>query len=611
MNIDQLVSQIRYHEEKYRLGHPEISDIEFDALKDQLHEIDPTNKVFSLVGFPVSDDRKEKLRYTMASMDKLKSFEEYKKWCELKGIDPEELLILTPKLDGLSFLLNEEYGNGWTRGDGIEGQRSDQHFGKMKAKPFGSKCFTIGELIMPNSVFESKFSDEYENPRNMVGGLINSKDIDKIEHYLKEIYFIRYGLIVDGKLIDKDRQLTLLNTKQQKPIEFLTIKAKDLTHEILLDCYTKWGVEFEIDGIIIEVNSAKRQQELGRETTSNNPAYARAYKANFEDVGDSVVNNIRYQISKTGKVKPVLNIEPVRLNGVTVSNATAYNAKYLRVNNIGIGTKIKIKRSGAVIPKVVQVIEPTGFVIPTEFGNLVWDETETELLVVNETDAQKIQQLIAFFAIMKCDEVGPGICKIFFDNGYTDAKQVAKMSKDDILKLPGFAESKTEKVYQSIQSVLANASLSTVQHATGLFTPLGSKKLLLLEHFTTKPSVDDVTAIKGFSEKTANVYVENYDTFFDYIKDFPITFGESKKEMVQNYDGPFNSYKFVFTGVRDANANQRIIELGGIVQDSINSQTTHLIMKEKGSGSSKEQKALKMGIVIWDINELNNKLNEL
>ena len=176
------------------------------------------------------------------------------------------------------------------------------------------------------------------------------------------------------------------------------------------------------------------------------------------------------------------------------------------------------------------------------------------------------------------------------------------MSKSDFLSLDRFGEKKAEKTYDEIHSKMKNVQLSKLQHSTGIFNQLGSKKLLLLEHFETKPTVAEVMKIDGFSDKLANNYVNSYDEFFEFVKNLPITWERTKK--VEATSNELEGKSFVFTGYRDKNAELEIVKRNGIVSSSVSKKTTFLVMAEKGTGSSKEQKAIDLGVIILDKNDL-------
>lgn len=598
----------------YRTGESIISDSEYDLLIDLLIETNPNSPILSQVGIEIDDSRKSKLPIEMASMNKEKSIEGIKNWCRLKDISISEQAILTPKLDGLSFCVNEDTNEAWTRGDGEYGQKSDEHYKYIKNHLEGINDFkyTYGEVIMPKNIFNEKYSVEFANPRNLVAGKINSKDITEV---LKDIVYIKYGGILKNtsNVTTKKEILDLLNEGQSVKIPYELIKISELTEEKLLELFKNWSKDYEIDGLIIEINSLNLQEKLGRETSTNNPVWARAFKSpQFEQKAESEVIGITWNISKQGLLKPTLNITPVRLDGVTISNITGNNARYIMENGLGKGAIIVVKRSGMVIPVVESVIKKVEWEMPTiDNTNLEWNENGVELITTTETDEQKIKQLISFFKVLEAKNVSEGVITQLWNAGFNSVKKILLGKKEDFQKLDGFGTRKAEIVYNSLQNCIKDVPLSKLQHASGLFWGLGSKKLALLEHFENKPTLEQILEIDGFATKSALSYLDGYDKFNEFIKDLPITIKKNKLAKIDVESSSLDGQTFVFTGVRLPDYEKIIENYGGKVGSSVSKNTTYLVVKEKGSGSSKETKAIGLGVKIFTVEELKDFLKSL
>jgi DNA ligase (NAD+) len=623
--IDRIVAKLEEANVAYRTGNSIMSDKDYDEMVDLLFSYDPDNEFFSKVGLEVIDEtRKSKLPIDMASMNKIKTIEEIHSWLRLKGINPNTELVATPKFDGLSLCQDEINTGTWTRGDGIYGQKSDEHYKLIQnhlyedinenGDPFGPIAFayTYGEVIMPKQTFLEKYSldagtGEFANPRNLVAGLLNSPDA---RESLKDCQYIKYGAIPNKGITftTKSEILDVLNANQRVSVNYHTCKASELTEELLISLFHNWSVDYEIDGIILEVNNLDLQESLGRETSSNNPCYARAFKHDsFEQRAETTILSIEANISKQGLVKPVAIIEPIKLDGVTVSRCTLNNYKFVKDNGLGVGARVVIKRSGMVIPKIVEVLESVEFVMPTIDGvELGWNEAGIEVITLTETDEQKLKQIVAFFEILEADNVGEGVITQLWDAGFQTIEAVLNATKKDLESIDRFGKRKAAIVFDSIRKATTNVELSKLQHATGFFKGLGSLRLVKLEHFTEKPTVEQVMEIEGFAETSAVSYVNSYDMFFNFIKDLPITI----KEKVEKGDS-LEGKTFVFTGVRLPDMEKVIVENGGKVGSAVSRNTTHLVMKVKNSGSSKEKKAIDFGIEILTIEELNNLLEHL
>jgi NAD-dependent DNA ligase len=619
--INDLKERIVKANEAYRLGSPIISDKDYDQLVEELELLSPNDELLTKVGHVVADEtRKAKLPIEMASMNKIKSMDDINDWCRLKGISKNEVVIITPKFDGLSLCVNEFSDDAFTRGDGQFGQKSNEHYklinnhlydidGEMDVFAPIDCEFTYGEVMMSKKTFTDKYSADFANPRNLVAGLLNSKEATQS---LKDCNYIKYGAIFRPDLVDKistkQEVLDYLNQYQKVKVQYHVCKISELTEDLLIDLFHKFSVDYEIDGLIIEINNLSLQYTLGRETSSNNPCYARAFKhPSFEQSAETEIIGISWNISKQGYLKPTLHVSPVKLDGVTVSNVTGNNARFVKDMGLGVGAKVIVKRSGMVIPIIADVIETVDFVQPTIEGvELGWNENGIELITLTETDDQKLKKNISFFEILEADNVSEGVITQLWDAGYKTISDILNLTTSDLEKIDRFGKRKAKIVHDSIQKSVTNVSLSKLQHATGIFKGLGSKKLLLLEDFVTKPTVDQVMSIEGFAEISAKSYVDSYDEFFNFVKDLPITISE-KVEVVKT-GNDLDEKQFVFTGVRRKDLEEVIVSRGGVIGGSVSKNTTHLVMKAKGSGSSKETKAISLGVTIFTVEELEDLL---
>lgn len=605
--IDELKNAIIEANESYRSGNSIISDAEYDQLIEDLKLINPNDELLSIIGHEVkNDDRKSKLPIKMASMNKIKKMDDINDWTRLKSISPSTIVVITPKYDGLSLCVDESNNSAFTRGDGVHGQKSDEHYKLINNKLISSEKvrFTYGEVIMSRSKFKDKYSNDFANPRNLVAGLLNSKEANDS---LVDCDYIKYGVEEKSNFQTKSQILDYLNENQDVKVPYVTSRISDLTEDFLVNLFKEYSIDYEIDGLIIEVNDLNQQLVLGRETSSNNPVWARAFKhESFEQSAETEIVGISWNISKQGYLKPTLHINPVSLDGVTVSNVTGNNARFVKDMGIGVGAKVLVKRSGMVIPIISEVIEKVDFKMP-EVDNIDWNEKGVELITLTETDEQKLKKNIAFFEILEADNVSEGVITQLWEAGYTTIKDILSLTKEDLEKIDRFGKRKATIVYNSIKKSVKDVELSKLQHATGMFKGLGSKKLALLEQFKTKPTVDDIMSIEGFAEISANSYVSSYDKFFDFIKDLPITIIEKKEVVLESND--LEGKNFVFTGVRRKDLNELIESRGGKVGSSVSKKTTHLIVKSLGSGSSKENKAIEIGAEIMTVEQLEDLLN--
>lgn len=619
--IQELTEKIILANHLYRIGQSMMTDSQYDTLIDELKSLDPDNELLGIVGHQIEDDsRKRKLPIPMASMNKVKTLDEINAWARLKGINPEQTVVITPKYDGLSLCVNELTGEAWTRGNGEFGQKSDEHYksigNHLENLPHpwpkaGGFKYTFGEVIMPKKVFIDNYSLQFANPRNLVSGLINSKEVT---NPLSDTLYIRYGGVLESQFenvfTSKSQLLKALNDGQVTKVPFEIHSIKDLTHDKLVDLFKLWSNDFEIDGLIIEVDDLSLQEILGRETSTENPSFARAYKSTqFEQVGQTEIIDIDWQISKNGLLKPVARLKPIRLDGVTISNVTCNNARFVKDMGLGSGAVVKIVRSGLVIPKIIDVVHQVDFIEPTIDGvDIVWNESNIELITMIETEDQKLKKLVAFFEILEADNFGEGIITLLYNNGYKTIEDILMMNNLDLELIDGIGKRKASIIIDSIKKSTTNVDLSKLMHSTSIFRGLGSKKLKLVEHFKSKPSIEDILSIEGFAEASAKVFIDGFDEFYLFCKRLPnLTF---KTETGKSSNILFGK-SFCFTGVRLPQIEKVIIDNGGKISSSVSKSLTYLVCKDINSGSSKLTKATTLGVVLLDIEKLEELLQSI
>jgi NAD-dependent DNA ligase len=605
--IEQLKEQIIKANVAYRVGKPIMSDAKYDQLIEELQLLSPDDELLSKIGHDFADEsRKERLPIPMFSMNKIKSMDDINDWCRLKSIPKSSFVIITPKYDGLSLCVNEVDNSAWTRGNGTFGQKSDSHYNLINNKlelDNNSFSYTYGEVMMSKKKFMDKYANDFANPRNLVAGLINSKEATES---LKDCDYIKYGAIQSRNTFQTKKQIIdELNSGQVVKVPYHICRISELSEELLINLFHEYSQDYEIDGLIIEINDLNQQTVLGRETSSNNPVSARAFKhESFEQKVETEVIDIEWNISKNSLLKPVAIVRPVNIDGVVVSRCTLNNTRFIKDMGIGVGSIVVIKRSGLVIPKIVEVIKKVEFNEPVIEGlDIGWNDAGIELIVLNETPEQFIKRNISFFEILEADNIGEGVIKNLYNFGFKTIADILNLTKEDLEKLDGFGKRKAQIVWNSIKKATSNVSLSKLQHATGIFKNMGSKKLALLEHFDTKPTIEEVLKIDGIGEVLAKEYVNNYDKFFDFISDLPVSIQE--KIELEPVGSDLEGMVVVYTGIRDKISEELIVSKGGKIGSSVSKNTTHLVCKDPYSGSSKLEKAKSLGVKILSLEDLN------
>jgi DNA ligase (NAD+) len=611
--LQQLRGLITEANKAYRSGSPILSDAEYDVLVEKLETLNPSDALLQAVGANVVTGRKCALFAPMASMNKVKTVDELNAWLLSKGMPYNAELIVMPKYDGVSGLVNERSKEAYTRGDGRVGQDIADHYGVCcgyidKALPLK----VVGEFIISKAAFTTRYATTFKNGRNMVSGLVNKEDASEPMYYTD---YIRYGL-AQGEACaygTKAELLDYLNTLQPVAVPYMIFKADELNEVELFDLFEEWAQEYELDGLIVEVNSMAVQYRLGTETNGN-PAYARAYKGSFEQLATTTVEQVNWDISKQGYYKPVIQISPVNLDGVLVTNITGNNARYIQTLGIGKGAVVTVKRSGMVIPQIVAVDKPTTREdLPTECyhcgHDLEWNDNEVELLCTySECDGVAFKKALSFFIHMGVENMKEGVLRQLWDNGLDSLSSILSATVVDLEDIDGFGRSKATKIHKSIHEKMVSVSMAQLMHASGCFHGLGSTKLAAVCELTADATREDIVKVDGFSDKSADIYLKGLAEFWPFYDSLPVQIGIAGGDAVNVVSDDFTGMRFCFTGFRNHDWEKEIKSRGGVYSDSLTKQTTHLVMKVKGSGSGKEAKALKYGAIILDWDEFKRMI---
>ncbi len=612
-----------------------LSDHDYDKLLSELKEISPNDELFedgiieNVEDFSDSTSgRMEKLDKPMYSLEKKKSISEVQKWSKNKDVPVSTIVILTAKYDGVSVLRNELTQNAHSRGDGIEGQNITEQLNMFtNSKKSSTEFYTIGELIIPRQTFDDnefvrRNGESYKNPRNMVAGLVN---LDEVSSYWEFVDHVRYGIADEDFDYDKLEHIALIEKETGFKVPFKKVRISELTKEMLDELFYEWGEKYEIDGLVIDINNKKLRKQLGRER-NNNPSYAIAYKSDWSTPTSTPYKKIVWEVSKEGTVPPVVNVEPFDVEGVTISRATGYNAKFIVDNKIGPGSIVEIIRSGAVIPKIVGVSKPTSPELPTHCPScselLTWNESGVHLICTNkDCEGQNIKKLAFFFSSLDISDFGESIVTKFFKNGYDTVGKVLDMTESDISVMEGMGTSSATKIISQFDKV-RNAKFEKLGHASCCFKNLGSRKLKMivdglggmdsLDNFKSRiwkgdtNLVEELVMIKGVAETTAISFIEGIDQF----ETFCVEMGIEVKKPEEKAKGAvsFKGRVFVLSGVRDKELQEFIIDNGGDVKSSVSKNTTDMLVKDPNSMSSKVVKARDLGCKIHNIEDFKNTL---
>lgn len=587
-----------------------MDDIQYDILMKVILEKDPD--YIPPVGTKIrEEENRVKLPYWLGSIDKIKP-EDVK---ELNKLSKTDNYIIEDKLDGVSCLLiiKDKEIFLYTRGNGKIGADISYLSKYFKTIPKNIKVNIAirGELLMKKSIFEEKYSSICANARNMVSGRLGGKTI---REGIEDIEFIAYE-IIDTKLSPSQQlyELSEIGFQTVNHIVNEGISIEKLT-ELLLTFKAK--SEYEIDGIIFQNNYPYKRN------TSGNPKYAFAFKMTFEDnIKEAIVEDVEWNISKWGIIKPRIRIKPISLNGVTITYATGFNGRYILDNQIGKGAIVKITRSGDVIPFIIETITPSKNVKLPEDISFLWNENKIDIYTEEDTDIMKIKLITSFFSKLNIKFVSEATITKMYKYGLDSIIKIVEASQEDFSCIEGFGKRLAERSYDNIHNGLQEVFLADVLGASGVFKyGMGIKKitaliknipdiLVIYKSMTRKKLIDRILEVDGFSEKSVEKIVDNLEEADNFIKKLSRYATFKNMEIITNIE--LKDKKYVMSGFRDKEMEEKIKKLGGDTMSSVSKETEGLIVVDKNKHSAKIEKAKLLNIPIFSIEEFNDFLSSL
>ncbi len=650
--ILQLRKELHEHNYKYYvLNQPEISDQEFDFMMKELQELearhedmfDP-NSPTQRVGSDINQEFTQVThKYPMLSLANTYSQEEVADFYNSvkKGLNGEDFEICCElKYDGLSISLTYEDGKlvrGVTRGDGVHGDDVTANVKTIRSIPLvlkdgdWPKEFEIrGEILMPWNVFE-RLNQEREaaeeplfaNPRNAASGTLKSQNSALVASRNLDAYL--YYLL--GDELPGDGHYENLEKAREWGFKISEGMRKVKTLQEIYDFIDYWDAERKnlpvaTDGIVLKVNSLRQQRALGY--TAKNPRWAIAYKFKAERACTRL-NEVTFQVGRTGAVTPVANMEPVQLAGTTVRRATLNNEDFIRSLDLHIGDYVYVEKGGEIIPKIVGVdieqrpiiAQPVTFVThcPECGAKLVRYEGEAAYYCPNDAGCPpqikgRIEHFISRKA-MNIDSIGPETVDDFYRHGLV--RNVADLYDIEVQQIngDGSRQKSAEKIVNGIEAS-KQVPFERVVFALGIRFVGETTARLLARHFKTidalaAASLQDLLEVEGVGEviaKSVMTYFRNPVTMqiVERLRGYGLQMALSEEQMSSATD-KLAGKSIVISGVfahhsRDE-YKQMIEQNGGKNVGSISGKTSFILAGEN-MGPAKLQKAEKLGIQIVD-----------
>lgn len=606
----ELVALLQIANALYRGGEPIINDADYDfvylaALKKRhpdhplLQEVEPE---------PTFAGKTVDLPTIMLSTDKAYSREEVERWAgriekaalELGKNFAELIFKVTPKLDGYAA-----YDDGqmlYTRGDGRKGTDITRVFERgLQVANQGRRGLGAGEIVVSRSYFDENLAEFFDNARNFQASVIKEKELD--EHAERAIsdhaaVFYPFAILPCWTGLWPD---LIAN--------FETI-IKAIWHQL----------DYDVDGVILEIVDEPLKQAMG--ATRHHHRWQLAYKENLETAEVTVIG-VTPQTSRSGRITPVAELEPVRLSGALLSRATAHHYKMVLDKGIGPGALIRLARSGEVIPKIEEVLRPTEPQVPNTCPScgheLIWDNDY--LICPNnlECPAQISNSMEHFFRVLKNnDGFGAATIKKLYEYGIRRVDEIYALSVEQFESM-GFGP----KQSQNLVDQLVRSRHEAIEDwrflaAFGVFRMGLGNCERLLAHYTLAEifnlSEADIVAIEGFAEKTAAVITEGFakiKPLFDILVALGFNLIATQNQATDNAH-PLAGKNLVFTGTLHSGSRDDLSKQakakGAKVGGSVSAKTDYLIAGDN-VGANKINAAREKGVSVISEQEFLSLLN--
>lgn len=640
-----------YNYQYYVLNQPSVSDRNFDGLMHELQDLEAQhpelfdkNSPSQRVGSDLTTGFTQVVhKYPMLSLANTYNEQDVAGWYESvrKDLAGEPFEVCCElKYDGLSISLTYVDGQlvrGVTRGDGVQGDDVTANVRTIRAIPLvlpGTgypKEFEIrGEILMPWQVFERLNAEReaaeeplFANPRNAASGTLKSLDPQLVANRQLDAYL--YSLL--GEDLPTEKHYENLQEAHKWGFKISEGMRKASTLQEIYDFINRWDearhqLPVATDGIVLKVNNLRQQRALG--FTAKSPRWAIAYKFKAERVCTRL-DEVTYQVGRTGAVTPVANMQPVQLAGTTVKRATLNNEDFIRSFDLHIGDYVYVEKGGEIIPKIVGVdvsrrtpdLQPIHFIThcPECGASLIRYEGEAAYYCPNDAGCPpqikgRIEHFIARKA-MNIDSIGPETVDDYFRRGLI--RNIADLYTIDVQQIngDGSREKSARKIVNSIRASV-EVPFERVLFALGIRFVGETSAKLLARHFKTLDalmvaSIADLMEVEGVGEVIAESVIRYFHNeenlqIIERLRSYGLKMSLNA-EQLQGSTDKLAGKSIVISGVFERHSRDEykaMIELnGGKNVGSISSKTS-FILAGANMGPSKLQKAEKLGIALVD-----------
>lgn len=668
--IEELSKKIEEHNYNYYvLSNPTISDYDFDMMLEELIQLEKEHPEYQLpdspslrVGGQITKEFKTvKHKYPMLSLGNTYSEEELNDFDDRvkKALTEPYEYVCELKYDGVAIGLTYKNGRlvqAVTRGDGEQGDDVTTNVKTIKSIPLKLRGnnypdeFEIrGEIFMPRSSFDEINKEREEigdaplaNPRNAASGTLKMQDSAQVAKRNLDCYLY---FVLGETLPYQSHYENLLAAKSWGfKVPESVIKTNSI--QGVFQFINKWDVEradleFDIDGVVLKVNSYEQQKALG--FTAKSPRWAIAYKFKAQRVA-TLLESISYQVGRTGAITPVANLKPVLLAGTTVKRASLHNADIIEKLDVRVGDTVFVEKGGEIIPKIVGVdeskrpvgggsdlfssaLEPTKYIThcPECNAELIRNEGEANHYCPNELVCPpqvkgKMEHFVSRKA-MDIDSLGGETIAQLYDAGLIkNIADLYELKKEDLLQLERMAEKSVNNLLAGIEASKA-ITFERVLYAIGI-RHIGETTAKKLAYYfknidaLEKATVEQLLEVGDIGEKIAQTIVEYFKDqrnieIIERLKKHGLQFQLSEEQLTNTSD-KLKDLSFVVSGVfskfsRD-DLKKAIEQNGGKNVGSISGKTSYVIAGEN-MGPEKLKKAEKLGVPIISEDDFIKMIN--
>ena len=344
--------------------------------------------------------------------------------------------------------------------------------------------------------------------------------------------------------------------------------------------------------------------------TNGNPSYSVAFKANnYGKV--TVIKNIEWNVSKHGLMIPRIQFEPINL-GSNIEYCTGYSAKYVFNNSLNKGAKVRVILSGEIIPTIAEVVTQGPFPSMPD-SNYKWDNNRVHIHTVGESDEQIMKKIVSFLKIINIENMGIGIVKKLYNNGYNSIKKILEIEASELKKIDGFEETLSNKIVTNIKKVVdKEIYLPLIMHGCCEFKyGFGIKKFEKVIQIYPKFLEEEITVemlnlIPSFNQLSSEKFVENLPNFKKFLTQHSVIKYKLFNDVTMLNNEHITNKNVVFTGKRDKDLMEKVMKYKGIIQPAITKKTDYLVVDDINKMSVKIQKAKELDVKILSKEEIRS-----